>query len=98
MSYLRLARSDAGAVFALLASYEPQTVVIPTEPPETVARFELPKSELERLNAELRSATNGRVSVMCLDEEEDETLHGDEEAWETEDDFILDGDDDGYQF
>lgn len=88
----RFAAVDTGAVFALLAPYSRvmQTTVIPSEPPETIARFEAPEHELVGLDEQMRTATNGRVTLMRLDEEglggvggEDE----DAEFWETHGDF-----------
>ena len=84
----RFAAEDTGAVFAILGGYSPQTAVLPTSPPETMARFEVPSSDVERLSEELTSATNGRVSCFLA---EGAGVDSGEDEWDDEwddDDFV----------
>ena len=76
---VRFFAEDTGVVFGFLGEFSPSTAVLPTDPPETLARFEASPEEVERLSSELSTATNGRVTCMLLDEEDDEE--------EDEDDF-----------
>ena len=56
----------------------PETTVLPTEPPETLARFEASPEDLTRLIEELGVATNGRVTCMPLDDDDDDDEYEDE--------------------
>ena len=54
----------------LIGEFNPSIAVLPTEPPEVLARFEAAPEVLERLAAQLSTATQGRVSCLMLGEDE----------------------------
>ena len=63
--------AQSGAVPSLLiGEFNPSIAVLPTEPPEVLARFEAAPEVLERLAAQLSTATQGRVSCLMLGEDE----------------------------
>lgn len=82
---VRFGAEDTGAVYAALAAYSPTTVMLPTEPPETLASISISIDEIERLAQELRSATAGRVTCERLDEEDEEEDDGDFEVYDPSD-------------
>ncbi|KAL1522603.1 hypothetical protein AB1Y20_017586 [Prymnesium parvum] len=68
----RFFAADTGAVFGLIEPFSPDVTVLPTEPPETLAKFDVDPADFPRLAEDICSATSGRVKCFLLEDDEPE--------------------------